>query len=163
MFPGSPARIHHNAVLWPLLDLTEPGRILGVWLRGCGRPQAIRCLGRDGPRGLLASDDLGYLLRRCPRVALRDGERIRALPASVLVGCRVLEIVLAAPYLPPPHQLRALFPAVRVRESVLSLPLGLGSPEEALALCAAEGVAVSATRIRYMGASVDALPEGSLG
>lgn len=163
MFPGSPARIQAGSPLRALLPLAPADSVLGAWLRGCTRPMAVRCRGPDGPRQLLASDDLGYLLCRCTRIALRDGETLRAVPADVLLGCRVLEIVLAAPYLPPPHQLRALFPAVRVRESVLALPLGLGSPEEALALCAAEGVAVSATRIRYMGASVDALPEGSLG
>lgn len=81
---------------------------------------------------------------------MRDGERVAPVPAGVLLGWRVLEIVLAAPYLPAPAQLRALFPAARVREGVLALPLGLGSAEEALALCAAERVAVSATRIAYL-------------
>jgi hypothetical protein len=71
--------------------------------------------------------------------------------AGVLVGCRVLEIVLATPYLPPPDQLRRLFPAARVRESVVAVPLGLGSAEEALSLCAAESLPVSATRIVYRG------------
>jgi hypothetical protein len=113
-------------------------------------------------RLLLVSDDLGYLLGRCSRVALRDGEVVRAVPARVVVGCRVLEIVLATPYLPPPHQLRQLFPAARVAEGVVALPLGLGSAEEALALCAAERLPVLATRITYRGASVDALPAGSL-
>jgi hypothetical protein len=100
---------------------------------------------------VLVSDDLGYLLRRCGRIALRDGAAAKALPAEVLVSCRVLEIVLATPYLPPPHQLHRLFPAARVREGVVALPLGLGSPEEALALCASERLPVSATRITYRG------------
>jgi hypothetical protein len=94
---------------------------------------------------------------------LRDGADVRAVPAGVLVGCRVLEIVLATPYLPPPHQLRRLFPAARVREGLVALPLGLGSAEEALALCASERVPVSATRITYHRDSVDALPARSLG
>ena len=163
MFPGSPARIRASWPLRLLFPLAGPGAVLGVWLRGCTTPRAVRCRGPDGPRQLLLSDDLGYLLCRCTRIALRDGEAVRAVPAGVVMGCRVLEIVLAAPYLPPPRQLRALFPAARLRESVISLPLGLGSPEEALALCAAEGLPVSATRITYTGTSVDVLPEGSLG
>jgi hypothetical protein len=163
MFPGSPARILPTWPLQSLLPLAAGGSALGVWLRGCLRPQAIRCRGPDGPRHLLASDDLGYLLRRCARVALRDGGAVRAVSAGVLVGCRVLEIVLATPYLPPPHQLRLLFPAARVCEGVVALPLGLGSAEEALALCAAERLPVAATRIAYRGASVDVLPAGSLG
>lgn len=163
MFPGSPARLLPGSRLRALLPLAARGTVLGVWLRGCARPLAVRCRGPDGPRHFLASDDLGYLLRRCERVALRDPDTVRAVPAGTLLGCRVLEIVLGTPYLPPPEQLRRMFPAVRVREGVIALPLGLGSAEEALAICAAEGLAVSATRIAYRGAIVDALPAGSLG
>lgn len=163
MFPGSPARLLPTCHLRSVLALAPPGSPLGVWLRGCRRPFTIRCRGPDGPRGLLAADDLGYLLRRCHRVALRDAGMVRVVSAGTLVGCRVLEIVLAAPYLPPRAQLRELFPAARVREGVVALPLGLASPEEALALCAAEGLAVSATRIAYRGVGVDALPAGPLG
>jgi hypothetical protein len=72
------------------------------------------------------------------------------MAAAVLTGWRVLEIVLAAPYLPAPDQLRALFPGARVREGVLALPIGLGSAEEALALCAAERLPVAASRIAYL-------------
>jgi hypothetical protein len=162
MFPGSPARILPSWPLGALLSLAAPGSVLGVWLRGCTKPQAVRCRGPDGPRHFLASDDLGYLLRRCGQIALRDVDVVRAVPAGLLLGCRVLEIVLAAPYLPPPHQLRELFPTARMREGVIALPLGLGSAEEALALCAAERLPVSATRIAYR-RSVDALPAGSLG
>lgn len=151
MFPGSPARIHSRWPLRSLLPLAGASTALGVWLRGCVRPQAVRCRGPDGPCQLLISDDLGYLLRRCGRIALRDGSTVRVVAAGVLVGCRVLEIVLATPYLPPPDQLRRLFPAARVRESVIAVPLGLGSAEEALSLCAAESLPVSATRIVYRG------------
>jgi hypothetical protein len=71
------------------------------------------------------------------------------VPAGVLLGWRVLEIILAAPYLPPPDQLRALFPAARIREGLVTLPLGLASAEEALAVCAAERLPVAGTRIAY--------------
>jgi hypothetical protein len=98
---------------------------------------------------LLLADDLGYLLRRCPSIVVRDGEEPVALPAPLLLGWRVLEIVLASPYLPPARQLRDLFPAARVREGLVDLPLGLGSAEEALAACAAEGIAVGQSRILY--------------
>ena len=150
MFPGSPARLRPAVSLHALLPLAHPGVVLGIWLRGCVRPAAIRCRGPDGLRHLLAAEDLGYLLRRCAEVAVRDGERITPVPAAVLIGWRVLEIVLAAPHLPAPDQLRALFPAARVREGVLALPIGLGSAEEALAACAVERLAVAATRIAYV-------------
>ncbi|HUQ15283.1 MAG TPA: hypothetical protein VM094_04455 [Gemmatimonadales bacterium] len=150
MFPGSPARLRPAVPLHALIPLAHPGVVLGIWLRGCGRPAAIRCRGPGGLRHLLAAEDLGYLLRRCGEVAVRDGERVLPVPAGVLLGWRVLEIVLAAPYLPSPDQLRALFPAARIREGVLALPIGLGSAEEALAVCAVERLPVAATRIAYL-------------
>lgn len=155
MFPGSPARILPTCPLPSLLALAPAGVVLGVWLRGCARPTPVRCRTPGGVRHLLAAEDLGYLLRRCALVALRDGGTLRRVPAEVLVRWRVLEVVLGAPYLPPPGQLRSLFPGGRVREGVLSLPLGLGSAEEALALCAAERVPVAATRIAYRATRVD--------
>jgi hypothetical protein len=152
MFPGSPARLRPGTTLHAILPLARPGFALGVWIRGCPRPAALRCLGPGGSRHLLAADDLGYLLRRCSHVAVRDGERIAPVPSAVLLRWRVLEIVLAAPYLPPPRQLRALFPSARVREGVLALPLGLGSPEEALAVCAEARLPVAESRIAYASA-----------
>jgi hypothetical protein len=150
MFPGSPARLRPGTALHAILPLAVPGTTLGVWVRGCGRPAAVRCRGPAGLRFLLIADDLGYLLCRCGHVAVRDGERVAPVPAGVLLRWRVLEIVLAAPYLPAPDQLRVLFPAARVREGVLALPIGLGSAEEVLALCAAARVPVAATRIAYL-------------
>jgi hypothetical protein len=150
MFPGSPARLRPAVPTHSLLRLAHPGVVLGVWLRGCGRPAAIRCRGPGGFRQLLAAEDLGYLLGRCREVAVRDGERVTPVPAGVLLGWRVLEIVLAAPYLPSPDQLRALFPSARIRQGVLALPIGLGSAEEVLALCAVERLPVAATRIAYL-------------
>jgi hypothetical protein len=150
MFPGSPARLRPGTTLHAILPLARPGVVLGVWLRGCARPAAIRCRGSRGLRQLLAADDLGYLLHRCGQVLVRDGDRVVPLPAAVLLGWRVLEIVLAAPYLPDPGQLRALFPTARARPGTLALPLGLGSAEEALAVCAAARLPVAATRIGYL-------------
>ena len=163
MFPGSPARILPSWPLRSLITLAPPHAALGVWLRGCTRVQAVRSRGPDGPRQLVVSEDLGYLLRRCSLIAFRDADSVTAAPAGELVRYRVLEIVLAVPYLPPVHQLHELFPDARVRHGVVALPIGLGSPEEVLALCAAEGLPVAATRIAYRGHSVDALPAGSLG
>jgi hypothetical protein len=150
MFPGSPARLRPAVPMHSLLPLARPGIVLGVWSRDCRRPAAIRCRGPGGIRHLLAAEDMGYLLRRCGEVAVRDGERVTPVPAGVLIGWRVLEIVLAAPYLPSPHQLRALFPTARVRQGALALPIGLGSAEEALAVCASERLPVAGTRIAYI-------------
>jgi hypothetical protein len=150
MFPGSPARLRPAVPLHELIRLARPAAVLGVWLRTCVRPAAIRCRGPGGPRHLLAAEDLGYLLRRCREVAVRDGDRVARVPSGVLLGWRVLEIVLATPYLPSAEQLRAMFPACRLREGVIALPIGLGSAEEALAACATARLPVAATRIVYL-------------
>ncbi|MGH7525117.1 MAG: hypothetical protein ACREMX_00275 [Gemmatimonadales bacterium] len=133
-----------------MLRLAGPGESLGVWVRMAGSAVELACSGRIGPNGLLLSGDLGYLLRRTGRVAVRDGDQVVVAPAERLIGWRALQVVLGAPYLPPPPQLRALFPEIRVRGPTISLPIGLGSAEEALAIFAAEGIPVVATRIEYL-------------
>ena len=150
MFPGSPARLRPAVPLHSLLPLAPPGIVLGIWLRGCRQAGRYPLPRARRPQAPACRRDLGYLLRRCGEVAVRDGERVTPVPAGVLVGWRVLEIVLAAPFLPAPDQLRALFPTARVREGVLALPIGLGSAEEALAVCAVERLPVAATRIAYL-------------
>jgi hypothetical protein len=74
---------------------------------------------------------------------------VAILSAGQLLRCRVLEIVLGTPFLPPPGQLRELFPAISTRPGTWAVPIGLASAEEALAVCAAAGVRVRASRIEY--------------
>jgi hypothetical protein len=120
-----------------------------VWLRGSPVLVAVRAA---GSRRLLLSGDLGALLRRCERVAVRRRGRIAVLSAAALIRCRVLEVVLGTPFLPPPSLLRELYPAVRADADVLTIPIGLGSPEEALALCAAARLPVRSSRVGYAAA-----------
>jgi hypothetical protein len=100
-------------------------------------------------RALLASADLGYLLRRCGRVVVRDGARSIALGAERLIAWRTLQIVVGAPYLPGLEELRALYPRLRVAEGRIALPIGLGGAESALGACAAARLPVAATWIEY--------------
>ena len=82
MLPGAPCQLLPRVSLLAVLGHARPGELLGVWLRGCPRPlrlRAARC-------ALLASADLGLLLRRCGRVAVREGGRIAALDAQGLIG-----------------------------------------------------------------------------
>jgi hypothetical protein len=146
MFPGSPAPLPPSTRLSTVIHLMRPGTASGVWLRGSDR---LRLLHLAGARRLLLSRDLGLLLRRCQRIAVRHGGRVDQLSASQLVRCRVLEIVLGTPYLPPPAQLRELFPEIAERCRGYAVPIGLGSAEEALAICAAERVPVRSSRITY--------------
>jgi hypothetical protein len=147
MLPGAPCQLLPRVSLLAVLAHARPGELLGVWLRGCPRPlrlRAARC-------ALLASADLGLLLRRCGRVAVREGRRIAALDAQRLIGWRTLQVVVGAPFLPRLEDLRVLFPDLRVTSGRIAVPLGLGSAEGALALCAAERLPVLATWIDYRG------------
>lgn len=150
VFPGSPAPLRPATPLISVLRLAHLGVPLGAWVRGCQRFFVIRAPGR---KTVLAGADLGALLGRCDRVVVRDGEVAVAVAASVLVGWRVLEVVLGTPFLPPPAQLRALFPRLRSAPGTLAIPIGLGSAEEALAICVRERVPVIGTRITYQIAS----------
>jgi hypothetical protein len=147
MFPGSPAPLRTTIRLGQLSGLARAGEILGVWLRDCRKPCPIRVAPRPG-RFLLVGSDLGFLLYRCPRVAIWDQELV-ILESTRLIRCRVLQIVLGTPYLPPPSQLRALYPSLRVNGHTLAVPIGLGSAEEALSLCLTEKVPVLGSRIGY--------------
>jgi len=108
---------------------------------------------RAGGRALLASSDLGFLLRRCLGVLLRVEGAPQVLPVETLIEWRTLQIVIGAPYLPRAQALRALFPRLAVAGGRLSLPLGQDAPEPALAACAAARIEVAASWIEYRAAS----------
>jgi hypothetical protein len=146
---GSPAPLLPSWPLALLLPLARPGERLGAWVRGIGQRVRSGSAPSAGVR-LALSADLGALLRRCDRVAVRQHGAAVLLPAEQLIGLRVLEVVLGLPYLPGAERLRALYPGLRVQEGVLALPIGRDSPEEALGLCAAGRIPVVASRIRYV-------------
>jgi hypothetical protein len=147
MFPGSPAPLRAAIRLQPLTGLAHPREMLGVWLRDCRKPCPIRTGVRPG-RLLLVASDLGFLLHRCARVAVWD-DGLVVLESTRLIRCRVLQILLGTPYLPPPGQLRALYPSLHVEGHTLAVPIGLGSAEEALSLCATDKIRVLGSRIGY--------------
>ena len=147
MLPGAPCQLLPRVPLLAVLGHARPGEHLGAWVRGCTRPLRLRA----ARRALLASADLGWLLRRCGRVAVRDSGRIAVLDGQRLIGWRTLQIVSGAPFLPGLAQLRLLFPDLRVTGSRIADPLGSGSAEEVLAFCAAEHLPVLATWIDYRG------------
>src|SRR5262245_1736511 len=149
MFPGSPAPLPAGTALASVVGLVPAGSMAGVWVRGCRRIQYWRTRGRR----LAVGQDLGALLRCCDLVVVRDGSRPVAVAAQLLIRWRVLEIVLGTPYLPPPRQLRLLFPGLRGSAGTFAIPLGLGSAEEALAVCAHARLPVVASRIAYRHAS----------
>jgi hypothetical protein len=145
MFPGAPSRLPVSFPLRRALAYAHPGEPLGAWVRMGRWPLHLRA----GGCALLASADLGFLLRRTAQVLVRSGARPVVLPAEQLIAWRTLQIVVGAPYLPRLHQLRALYPGLRVGQGRIALPLGLGGGEAALAVCAQAGMPVSATWIEY--------------
>jgi hypothetical protein len=145
----SPAPLLPSLPLATLLQPARRGERIGAWVRGIGRRVRLGWVPRVGVR-LAISADLGALLRRCDRIAVRQGLAPVLLPAEELIGLRVLEVVLGLPYLPAAERLLALYPGLRVHEGVLALPIGPDSPEEALGACAAGRIPVVASRIRYV-------------
>jgi hypothetical protein len=148
---GSPAPLLPSSPLGWVLRAARRGERIGVWVRGIGPRVRLGGAMATGAH-LTLSGDLGALLRRCHRIAIRQGVDPVLLPADELIGLRVLEVVLGLPCLPPPERLRALYPGLRVHEGVLALPIGRDSPEEALGLCAADRIPVAGSRIRYVAA-----------
>ncbi|HET7422113.1 MAG TPA: hypothetical protein VFJ92_01030 [Gemmatimonadales bacterium] len=149
MFAGSPLPLHPPTSLAWALGQVLPGERLGAWVRGIG-PRVRR--GRVVGAAFALSGDLGALLRRCDRIAVRRGAEPVVLPAEELIGLRVLEIVLGLPYLPEAERLHTLYPGLRCQGGVLALPVGADPPEEVLGRLAQRRIPVAASRIRYLAA-----------
>jgi hypothetical protein len=148
---GSPSPLLPSFPLALALGGARRGERIGAWVRGIGHPIRSGCAPPYGVR-LALSADLGALLGRCERIAVRQGGTPVLLPADELIALRVLEVVLGLPWLPGAERLRVLYPGLRVHEGVLALPIGPDSPEEALGICAAGRIPVVASRIRYLAA-----------
>ena len=149
MFAGSPLPLHPASSLTWVLRQASPGERLGAWVRGIG-PRVRR--GQAAGAGLALSGDLGALLRRCDRVAVRHGTEPVVRPTDELIGLRVLEIVLGLPYLPAAERLQTLYPGLRCQGGVIALPVGADAPEEVLGRLAQRRIPVAASRIRYLAA-----------
>jgi hypothetical protein len=98
---------------------------------------------------VLASGDLGFLLRHCVEVALREGDRTIVLASEAVIEWRALQVATATPYLPGLERLRAVFPQLRPASNGLQIPVLRQSPEEVLARCLAEGIQITGSRIVY--------------
>jgi hypothetical protein len=141
----APARLLPSTTLRALVRLAAAGEVLGAWLRPGRRP--IRILTASG--GLLASGDLGFLLRRCARIVVRYGGIPMAVEAERLIAWRALQVVTGTSHLPQLRELRAWYPALRVDGDRIVLPVGLDGGEAALAACAAVRLPVTASSIVY--------------
>jgi hypothetical protein len=151
MLPGPPTQLLPAVPLRLLASLALPGEVLGAWIRGCHRALRLHYAGLGPLRRLLAAHDLGFLLRRCGRIAIRDGAGILVLPTERLIAWRTLQIVVGTPYLPDLQQLRVLYPRLRVSGRRIAVTIGGDSGQAALAACAAGQVPVVSTWIDYSG------------
>jgi hypothetical protein len=124
--------------------------MLGAWVREsrCALHLYEAASGIAGR--VLVSPDLGYLLGRCSRVALREGEHVMVLPAESVIHWRSLQVVTSSPYLSGIARLSALFPGLLLDGSGFTLPLLTHSVDAVLAECLTQRVSVSESRIVYL-------------
>lgn len=151
MFHGPLRPLTSNLPLHSLAAHARPPELLGAWVSPHPQRRRIYVHGAGGARAsLLLSHDLGFLLSRCCRVALRGGEQPLVLAADTVIRWRALQVVTATPYLPGLGRLQALFPGLRVIADGFLVPVPRGSPEEVLGLCLEGGVRVTGSRIVYV-------------
>jgi hypothetical protein len=146
MFSGPPLPLPPNL---PLRWLSEHARLpgaLGAWVRESTRTLEIHYSSKSC---LLIGPDLGLLLGRCSRVALREGTEPVVLAVDRLIQWRALQVVMATPFLPGPERLGAILRGAHVDPTGFRIPLGTCSPEQVLAECVAHGIEVAGSRIIY--------------
>jgi hypothetical protein len=139
MFHGPPLPLSPDVTLRELLGYGRPPAQLGAWIRG------DVCSGCS----VLASADLGFLLRRCAEVAVREGNRTTVLASETVIEWRALQVATSTPYLPGLDRLQALFPGLRSNPNGFLVPVVKQSAEEVLALFLEEGMRVNGSRIVY--------------
>ncbi len=160
MLAGAPLPLSPRIPLSYLLALTSPAEFLGAWVRACRHPVWIYRLAQHPRAPALASSDLGFLLRRCTHVAVREDGRLAVLPSEAVIQWRALQVATATPYLPGLARMRVLFPRLEVTTGGFRVPLHAESAEEVLSRCVSEGVRVTGSRIVYSARSHEGvLPE----
>ena len=98
---------------------------------------------------VLISGDLGFLLRRCSEIAVREGSQPLVLESELLIQWRALQVVTGTPYLPGPERLKELFPQAEIDDLGFHVPTQSCAPEEVLANCVTHGIPVAESRIIY--------------
>jgi hypothetical protein len=153
MFSGPPLPLSPATRLSELLPLTgEPGAV-GAWLRGAGSTFRFHGILYGKQHAVLASSDLGLLLSRCNRVALREGDLPVVLEVERILEWRALQVVTATPHLPGLKLLEQQFPGLQLNADGLMVPIRAHSPEEVLSVCLTQGVRVAGTRVVYSAVS----------
>ena len=155
MFTGAPLPLSPDVPLSYLLALTNHADPLGAWVSACRRRVWIYRRTEPTVRRVFASSDLGLLLGRCGRVAVRQGRHVKVLPSEAVIHWRALQVATATPYLPGLERMQALFPGLYRTSSGFRVPLRTESAEEVLARCVSEGLRVTGSRVVYCAGSDD--------
>jgi hypothetical protein len=149
MLAGAPLPLSPRIPLSDLLALTSRAEPLGAWVSSCRYPVSIYQLAQRTHHRALASSDLGFLLRRCTHVAVRENRRLAVLPSETVIQWRALQVATATPYLPGVERMRVLFPRLQLTIGGFQVPLHAESAEEVLSRCVSEGVGVRGSRVVY--------------
>lgn len=149
MFQGPLLPLSPHVTLRELLGHGRPPGQIGAWIRGAVSRLHIHMVPAHSGSSVLASADLGFLLRRCLEVAVREGNRTVVLASETVIGWRALQVATATPYLPGLDRLEAIFPGLQSIPNGFLVPVEKQSVEEVLAQCLEEGMQVRGTRMVY--------------
>jgi len=149
MFSGPPLPLSPATRLADLLPLTGPPGPVGAWIRGACPAFCFHSILYGKQHAVLGSSDLGLLLSRCNRVALREGDLPVVLAVEKILEWRALQVVTATPHLPGLEFLEQQFPGLQLNAGGLMVPIRTHSPEEILSVCLTQGVRVAGTRVVY--------------
>ena len=149
MLSGPPLPLPHDIPLHQLLTYARQPGTLGAWVRGSVRTLQLYESASGGSHRLLIGPDLGHLLSRCDRVALREGAHPVVLDADAVIRWRVLQVVTGTPHLPPLERLNEIFPGARLDSPGFQVAISSRTPEDVLAQCLTHGIPVRESRIIY--------------
>jgi hypothetical protein len=137
------------AQLVGLIDTNDAREPLGAWLAEVDDAVSICVTARGRCCRMLLSGDLGLLLARCHRVAVRLGCQPRIVAAEALRRCRALEVRIPGGSAQNPERLQEIFPGAVLEGAEIRIPLQSVIPEVVLAECITYGVTVTQSRIVY--------------
>jgi hypothetical protein len=150
MFSGPPLPLPPELPLSFLFSHARLPGTLGAWVRRAKCDSRLYDTSGPAGRPVLLSADLGFLLARCDRIALREGSGPVILDADTVIRWRALQVITALPHLPGLERLIKEFPGITHCGSLgLLIPIPTESPEEVLAACLATGMQVTGSRVVY--------------
>jgi hypothetical protein len=150
MLSGPPLPLPQHIPLYRLLSYARPPGTLGAWVRGPSRTLHLYEASSGALHRILTGPDLGHLLSRCNRIALREGTRSVVLDAEAVIRWRVLQVVTATPHLPSLERLNEIFPGAHLTGFGFDVAISSQAPEHVLADCLTHGIPVRESRVVYL-------------